>query len=398
MDGGQTYSLLEYKILATVKNSIAVTKKYIVAVNSLGYPQHYRKIYKYIDAIVDKGYLYLDASTDTYCITDAGASVYEHMGEYFRNNDVSEIGSIRNVSRGRSKTKPTSVFSPVEARARNCRSTLSDTYVRNKRTHYAFNNESMSVIDWAKKLNVSTYSIRKQLRMGVDFACAIDYAINKKNKTIVISGVTGKKTRDFSKTASYVADKRVHYTYNNESLSINDWAKKLQVSGYSIRQLLMSGLTFDKVVEQITQTKTEENKEVISTKKTRNKILYTYKGKTQNILRWAVDYEISEPLLRKRLKEGMTLEQALTHKHVRKTITTTRDRFLNKKGYRPNQKLITYNNMTKNVAEWAAFFNMPADVLRGRINRGIPFEKATIYTPKVVSKEKGGYTLCRDQK
>jgi len=99
---------------------------------------------------------------------------------------------------------------------------------------------------------------------------------------------------------------------------------------------------------------------------TRQNRFIKYKGKALCLAEWAENYNINVATLSKRLKEGWSVEKALTTK-----LNFTR------RGVTHNKKMITYRGVTKNIKEWATYFNIKYQTLHKRITKyDMPFEKA----------------------
>lgn len=96
----------------------------------------------------------------------------------------------------------------------------------------------------------------------------------------------------------------VNVTFNGRTQNISAWARELGLDASNLAWRLRQGWT---VEQAMTTTPHTGNR----TRKTRQ-VLIEYKGKTQCISHWAKEYGISNALLRLRLSKGWKMEEALT--------------------------------------------------------------------------------------
>lgn len=88
--------------------------------------------------------------------------------------------------------------------------------------------------------------------------------------------------------------------------------------------------------------------------------LLTYNGETKCMSQWARDLGVDPKTLTYRLKQGWTLEKALTT-----AATPASER---------KARMLTHDGQTLCLADWARKLGVGADTLRDRINRGLPDE------------------------
>ena len=152
---------------------------------------------------------------------------------------------------------------------------------------------------------------------------------------------------------------------------------------------------------------------------TRRNHLVIYKNKTQPLINWAEELNMSYTMLRKRLREGWSIEKVfetptndhvhyITYKGVTKRLVdwakelginkrTLRDRYLNnwseEKIFEPivnhgNQSnhFITYTGITKTIGEWARYLGIKRQTLSSRIFKSKWSIEKAFETP-VVKKE-----------
>lgn len=137
------------------------------------------------------------------------------------------------------------------------------------------------------------------------------------------------------------------YTINGKTQCLAAWCREYKQSYGIVTHRLKQGMS---IIEALTR-KTKPVKYSI-----------TINGQTKSLKEWCAIYHISETGVRERIKnEGMTWEQA---------ITIPSDR--NRKRYR----MITINGETKCLREWCTFYNRdPAAVLGNCKTRGISVEE-----------------------
>lgn len=96
-----------------------------------------------------------------------------------------------------------------------------------------------------------------------------------------------------------------------------------------------------------------------------NNYLITYKGETKTLAQWAKELNIKEGTIRSRIRYGWSIDKIFE--------TPINNNAVNRKA---RIKLITYNNETKTLTEWAKEYNIPYKTLYARLARGWEFSKA----------------------
>lgn len=96
-----------------------------------------------------------------------------------------------------------------------------------------------------------------------------------------------------------------------------------------------------------------------------NNHLITYKGETKTLAQWAKELNIKESTIRSRIRYGWSIDKIFE--------TPINNNAVNRKA---RIKLITYNNETKTLTEWAKEYNIPYKTLYARLARGWEFSKA----------------------
>jgi hypothetical protein len=84
-------------------------------------------------------------------------------------------------------------------------------------------------------------------------------------------------------------------------------------------------------------------------------ILITYNNKTMVLKDWAREYGIEYTVLRRRLKRGLSFEEAISED--------------------PNNRLHTYNEKTQTVKEWCEEMGITRSLFYDRKHRGWSIEK-----------------------
>lgn len=87
-------------------------------------------------------------------------------------------------------------------------------------------------------------------------------------------------------------------TYNGETKTVSQWARKYKINLTTLCDRLKAGLTIDEAL----------NKPVY---KSGGYLFYTYKGKTKMLSDWCKEYNINYQNAWRKLKRGLTIEQVL---------------------------------------------------------------------------------------
>jgi hypothetical protein len=136
-------------------------------------------------------------------------------------------------------------------------------------------------------------------------------------------------------------------TWQGESMSIHDWARKLGLNRCTIRERLKAGWS----VERALGTPTRPWAGNRHTAK-----LYTHAGRTQSLPAWARELKISTQTLAHRLKKE-SFESALRRRPRR-------------------AKLYRLGTKTKTLAGWSAHLGIGIFALRSRLRRGWTIRRA----------------------
>lgn len=137
-------------------------------------------------------------------------------------------------------------------------------------------------------------------------------------------------------------------TFNGKTQSLADWARELDISSGAISLRMARGLS----VEEAFSTKHFDNNP--------NTHRVAFNGEIKTIMEWAVQYNISAPVLYDRLMYGWSIERALTAK-----VDTQHE-----------GRLLTFNGETKNMNAWAAQIGISASGLGKRFRSGWSIERA----------------------
>ena len=154
----------------------------------------------------------------------------------------------------------------------NCRFVTGLENARNKRNckPITYNGQTMCLSEWAEKLSVPKYVLKNRLNQG----WTLD--------------------RVFSTPASC---KDMILTYRGKKISLSSLARKNHINRTLVRDRLKAGWTVEKAVE------TPASKG--------NTHFYTYKGETNSIKYFALKYQKRYPIMCKRIKDGMSIAQAI---------------------------------------------------------------------------------------
>jgi hypothetical protein len=137
-------------------------------------------------------------------------------------------------------------------------------------------------------------------------------------------------------------------TCNGETKTLAQWSKTVNISQDVIKGRLRQGWPVEKAL--LTPVR---------------KFL-TCNGETKTLAQWAKTINISQKVIRRRLRQGWSVEKAL--------LT-------------PVRKFLTYNGETKTVAQWAKTVNISHNVIIRRLNIGWPIEKALLTPVKQRGKQ-----------
>ena len=91
-------------------------------------------------------------------------------------------------------------------------------------------------------------------------------------------------------------------THNGKTMCLVEWCEYLGVSRHLIMKRMKNGMSFEDAIKPSHEAPLPRNR------------LLTYKGKTQNITAWVKETGINKSTLLKRLRLGWSVESALTHK------------------------------------------------------------------------------------
>lgn len=152
------------------------------------------------------------------------------------------------------------------------------------------------------------------------------------------------------------------YTYNGETLTMKQWADKIGISYYTLRNRLDGGWTIAEAVE---------NKVRHTERVSKNDRLISYRGESKLLTQWAEELNIPFSTLRSRLERGQDIEKAFTSPVLQQ------------------ERPIEFNGETHNLSEWSAIIGIDRGTLNSRIyTYGWSVEKA--FTTPVKKKKKKG--------
>lgn len=159
------------------------------------------------------------------------------------------------------------------------------------------------------------------------------------------------------------------YEHDGKTLTITQWAEITGISGATISSRIRAGYPMTLVLSTgpLPRGRTSKglpnfNRQRASAKR------YTYGGVSGSLNYWADHAGIKYRTLVRRLKQGMTIERALTASH--------RERV---------QALHTINGVSKTLAEWADYAGIKYNTLIARIVAGRSLAEAVAMSRGVVS-------------
>ncbi|WP_076231638.1 hypothetical protein [Clostridium botulinum] len=144
-----------------------------------------------------------------------------------------------------------------------------------------------------------------------NFVSFYNWAINngyKENLTIDRKDINGNYEPSNCKWSSIKQQARNRrsnklITYEGETKTLAEWCEKYNILGTTVNERLKRGWS----VEEALTTPIGKNKKV-----RKSKYLIIYNGQTKNLSDLAKEYNIKYSVLRKRLKDGWTIEKSLT--------------------------------------------------------------------------------------
>ena len=152
--------------------------------------------------------------------------------------------------------------------------------------------------------------------------------------------------------------------YGEKGITVCDeWTKSYEIfKEWAVKNGYEENLTLDRIDNK--KGYSPDNCRWVSQKEQANNrtsnIFIEYNGKTLTIAELAEKTDIKYETLRRRIRRGWSIEQAL-NEPTRKTHIP---------------KLITYKGKTKRLYEWAEELNIPYKTLHARIARGWNVDKA----------------------
>lgn len=139
------------------------------------------------------------------------------------------------------------------------------------------------------------------------------------------------------------------YSCGEEQLSISQASKKFGISYNVLQHRIRVYGSLQAAIEHVPADHTTITKlaHAASRSKARK---FEFSGEYRSISEWAAYFNVSRKFLRKKIREGMSMEQAIS-------------------GFR-RLRTITFQGRTKTVSEWCADTGLTESALSGRIRRG----------------------------
>jgi hypothetical protein len=210
-------------------------------------------------------------------------------------------------------------------------------------TILTFDGIEQPVSEWALDYGIPARLIVNRLNRGM----SVEQAITKPMRT--------KAGNCLPDEPAYTgpASKRIGrepklYTYGGESLSIKEWAKRLNVSYSAIQHRLKAGHPLEVALTAPRLPPVKSGRK------------YTHGGQSLRLREWAEQLGVTDAVLRYRLKSGMAYEVVFSPETPK-----------------PEGVALTFKGETHSIAEWARRTGLPRMTLFNRLRRlGWPAERA----------------------
>ena len=158
------------------------------------------------------------------------------------------------------------------------------------------------------------------------------------------------------------SDGDVRITVGNTTMPLNSWKRRLHTSRREIEELVTIA-AFDTIDMHISKG----NMGAIKSEDPEDLKVYEFNGAYRTLQEWSKHLHISRALIKERLAQGMTFEEAVTAP-------------INKPSRAPRKKskdeYYEYKGVTKSLREWAEFYDIPYVTLKKRINKGMTIKRA----------------------
>lgn len=112
--------------------------------------------------------------------------------------------------------------------------------------------------------------------------------------------------------------------------------------------------------------------------------LLTFKGVTQSISEWALDYGITVEIIMQRLRAGMRVGKAITKPMIVKRGFRLPDPNgeEDQRPTRPTAIMATFNGETRSLLEWSRITGISRTTIGRRLDEGWTIEKALTIPPR----------------
>lgn len=149
-------------------------------------------------------------------------------------------------------------------------------------------------------------------------------------------------------------------TYNGETLVLKDWADRIGIASPNLAMRLDKGWPLELALTAPARTKYTSNRKAQEPRATK----LTLDGVTRTVPEWSEFLKVSPTTIKTRLKQGLPLHEVLSSDSRRKI------------GYkkRKNTRLITSNEQTKSLSEWARLLEMTTSSLAYKLRKGWTIE------------------------
>ncbi|MFC3322622.1 hypothetical protein [Mesorhizobium cantuariense] len=210
-----------------------------------------------------------------------------------------------------------------------------------------FDGITQSIDEWALDYGVTPQTIMRRLHAGASVEIAITKPMIARPGDQLPEPIVARP-----RTIKVVKPRAVdRHSHDGKSLTVTEWAAITGISPETMRSRIKAGHPMKDVLRKGNLPKSRRSNFKVG--QPRPVKLYSFKGMTRSLSHWSTQTGIQYATLLRRMKQGATIEQALTAKH----------------GDRP-KTLHTIDGVSKTLREWAAHAGIKYQALIARIHKG----------------------------
>lgn len=226
-----------------------------------------------------------------------------------------------------------------------------------------FDGITQSINEWGLDYGITPQTIMRRLHGGMSVEVAICKPITARPGDQLPEPVVA-RPRAIKLAKPRVVDR---YIYGGKSHTVTEWAELTGISPETMRSRIKAGHPMKDVLRKGTLPKGRRS-HFKGIGQRRPAKLYTVNGMTRSLSYWADQAGIQQPTLRRRIKRGVTMEQALA--------VTLGER---------TRAVHTIDGTSKTLHEWADHAGIKYNALIARIHKGRSLAEAVAMGRGVVS-------------